>query len=65
MPEDRLAALRKAFDVTMKDKEFVAEALKLELEVRPVSGVEMTALVKELYASPPDVAQIAAAATRD
>ncbi len=65
VPEDRLAALRKAFDVTMKDKEFVAEALKLELEVRPVSGVEMTALVKELYASPPDVAQIAAAATRD
>ena len=49
----------------MKDKEFVTEALKLELEVRPVSGAEMTTLVRELYAAPPDVAKIARDATRD
>ncbi len=65
VPEDRVAALRAAFDATMKDKDFVTEALKLELEVRPVSGAEMTTLVRELYAAPPDVAKIARDATRD
>jgi tripartite-type tricarboxylate transporter receptor subunit TctC len=38
IPQARVAALRKAFMDTMKDKEFRAEAMKGKLEVNPISG---------------------------
>ena len=59
MPAERLAALRAAFDATMKDPDFLAEAKKLELEVAPVSGVEIERLVREVYAAPGDVVRLA------
>lgn len=56
VPADRIEALRKAFDATMKDKDFLAEADKLKLEiVDPVSGAEMQKLMADLYKSPPEV----------
>jgi tripartite-type tricarboxylate transporter receptor subunit TctC len=55
IPEDRKIALRKAFDDTMKDPEFLAEAKTLSLEVEPVSGAEVDRLIAELYRSSPDV----------
>ena len=56
VPADRIEALRKAFDATMKDKEFLAEADKLKLEiVDPVSGADMQKLMADLYKSPPEV----------
>jgi tripartite-type tricarboxylate transporter receptor subunit TctC len=64
VPADRLAALRAAFDATMKDPQFLAEAKRLDLEVRPVSGAEVEKLIKEIYASPPDVVKRAAQAEK-
>ncbi len=64
VPADRVAALRKAFDDTMKDKAFLEEAEKTKLEVQPVSGEEVQALVAELYQSPPDVVKLAAEAVK-
>ncbi len=49
VPAERVAALRKAFDDTMKDKEFLAEAEKLNLEITPVSGEKMQNLISDLY----------------
>ena len=48
VPADRLAALRKAFDDTMKDREFLAEAARLNLEITPVQGLRIQALVEEI-----------------
>ena len=48
VPADRVAALRQAFDETMKDPEFLVECKKLQLEVTPMSGIEMQKLVAEL-----------------
>jgi len=59
LPEDRKQALRRAFDETMKDPEFLAEAKRTELEVRPVSGTQIDALLNELYSTPPDVVKLA------
>jgi tripartite-type tricarboxylate transporter receptor subunit TctC len=59
VPEERKQALRKAFDDTMKDPAFLAEAKKTELEVHPVSGAEIDALLNDLYQSPPEVVQLA------
>jgi len=59
VPADRLQALRAAFDATMKDPAFLAEAKKQELEVRPVSGAEAEVLIKQIYATPPEIVKLA------
>jgi tripartite-type tricarboxylate transporter receptor subunit TctC len=64
VPPARLAALRAGFDATMKDPQFLAEAKRLDLEVRPVAGTDVEKLIKEIYASPPDVVKLAAQAEK-
>jgi tripartite-type tricarboxylate transporter receptor subunit TctC len=59
VPAERLAALRAAFDATMKDADFLAEARTADLDVRPVSGAAVEALIKEIYASPPEAIKLA------
>jgi hypothetical protein len=55
VPPDRLAALRSAFDATMKDPEFLAEAAKQRLLVTPMTGPEVESFIKALYQAPPDI----------
>ncbi len=57
LPDDRKAALRAAFDATMKDPEFIAEAKARGQEVNPVSGAEIDKLLAELYATPKDIVE--------
>jgi tripartite-type tricarboxylate transporter receptor subunit TctC len=64
LPPERLQALRAAFDATMKDPDFLAEAKRLNLEVRPVSGANVEKLIRDIYASPPDVVKLAAQAEK-
>ena len=52
LPADKLAMLRKAFDETMKDPDFIAEAKKQKLELDPHSGEYLEKLVREIYATP-------------
>jgi len=54
LPADKLQMLRDAFDATMKDPEFLAEAEKLKLETAPRNGAYLTALINEIYATPKD-----------
>jgi tripartite-type tricarboxylate transporter receptor subunit TctC len=55
IPEDRKAALIAAFDATMTDADFLAEAQKLSFEVHPVSAATIDALLAEVYTTPKDV----------
>jgi len=48
-PQDRVNVLRKAFEETMKDPEFLAEAKKAKLGVDPVSGNEVQRIVGGLF----------------
>ncbi len=59
IPADRAKALRMAFNKTTADKDFLAEADKHHLEVRPTDGQEVEDLVKEIYDAPPDVKKMA------
>ena len=61
VPADRAEALRKAFMETMQDKDFLADADRAQMEITPVPGADIQALVKELYSLPAAVAQKAAA----
>jgi len=60
VPKDRADALRKAFMDTMNDKDFRADADKAKMEITPVPGDRLDALVKEIYATPKAIAQKAA-----
>jgi tripartite-type tricarboxylate transporter receptor subunit TctC len=62
IPEDRKAALIKAFDATMKDPDYLAEAAKLKIDVNPVSAAALDRLLAELYATPKDVVKKASEA---
>ena len=55
IPADRKAALVAAFDATMKDPEYLADAKKLDIDVNPVSGKALEELLAELYATPKEV----------
>jgi tripartite-type tricarboxylate transporter receptor subunit TctC len=60
IPKERAAALRQAFMDAMKDKDFLAEADKAQLEITPVTGPDVEQLVKEVYQTPPAIAAKAA-----
>jgi tripartite-type tricarboxylate transporter receptor subunit TctC len=62
IPDDRKAALRRAFDDTMKDREFLEEAAKLDLEISPVGAQAIDKLLVELYKTPKSVVEKTAAA---
>ena len=56
VPVDRLAALRAAFDATMEDPKFLADAQRLELPVAgPISGLPEQALVESSYRTSPEL----------
>jgi tripartite-type tricarboxylate transporter receptor subunit TctC len=59
IPADRARALREAFDATMKDPDFIAEAKGQNLDVDPVSGAEVETLIREVYASSPEAVRLA------
>jgi tripartite-type tricarboxylate transporter receptor subunit TctC len=55
VPADRVAALRRAFDETVKDPEFLAEANKSKLTVGPLAGEELQKLIGEVSDLPPEL----------
>jgi hypothetical protein len=55
VPAARLQTLRRAFDATMKDPAFIADAAQLQLELSPMTGEEVQAVVAKLAGTPPEV----------
>jgi tripartite-type tricarboxylate transporter receptor subunit TctC len=58
VPEDRVAAVSKAFATMMKDPEFLAEAKKANIDIDIVTGDEIRALLQRVYATPPDIVEV-------
>jgi len=56
-PASLLAALRKSFDATMKDKEFLETAKKRNIEIDPSPGAEMEPILEKVMATPKSVIQ--------
>lgn len=52
IPADRLSDLRRGFQATMADKDFVADAAKSQLEIEPLSAAEMEKLLAAAYGTP-------------
>ena len=62
VPMDRVTALRRAFDATMTDAGFLAEAEKAQLDLNPVAGEKLQQIVEDIVAAPKPVARKLAAA---
>jgi tripartite-type tricarboxylate transporter receptor subunit TctC len=57
VPAERVETLRAAFDATMKDAGFLADAKKSGMDIKPMSGARIQQIVQEIVASAPaDVA---------
>jgi tripartite-type tricarboxylate transporter receptor subunit TctC len=52
VPPQRVEALRAAFDATLKDEDFLAEARQLQLDVEPLSGRQIDELLASAYEAP-------------
>ena len=52
LPANRLKMLRDAFNATMKDADFIADAKKSKLDLEPEDGEHLTALIMKIYATP-------------
>jgi tripartite-type tricarboxylate transporter receptor subunit TctC len=55
VPPQRLEALRQAFDDTVRDPEYLAEAKARALHVELVTGAELEAVLRRLYATPSEI----------
>jgi len=58
-PAAQLAILRKAFDATMADPKFLADAEKLRIDVAPLSGAQVQEVVRKLFEAPPEIVALA------
>jgi tripartite-type tricarboxylate transporter receptor subunit TctC len=55
VPADRLAALRKAFDETVTDPDYLAEAMARGLHTELVTGARLDDVLRRLYATPKEI----------
>jgi tripartite-type tricarboxylate transporter receptor subunit TctC len=62
IPPERLAALRAAFDETMRDPEFLSEAQKVALDIDPATYQQVEQLLAQLTDYPKDLLEKAKAA---
>jgi tripartite-type tricarboxylate transporter receptor subunit TctC len=61
VPAERVAALRKAFMAALADPALLAEAGKMKLDVEPLSGEDVQAMVAQLFAMPKRIVERAKA----
>jgi len=64
VPADRIAALRKAFDETMKDKEFLADAEKTAIDIIPMDGATVAKMWTEFTSIPAAIVEQAKKVTK-
>lgn len=57
VPDKRVEALRAAFDATLKDEAFLADARKRQMDLRVMSGQEVEAAMDELFRTPGEIVE--------
>jgi tripartite-type tricarboxylate transporter receptor subunit TctC len=57
VPAKTVEIIRNAFDATMKDPEFDADATKMGAELAPMTGKEVQAVVEEVLSAPPEIVE--------
>jgi tripartite-type tricarboxylate transporter receptor subunit TctC len=60
VPSDLLEALRIAFNETIKDPKFVADAAAMRIDLEPETGDQIASQIERVYAAPKNVIALAA-----
>jgi tripartite-type tricarboxylate transporter receptor subunit TctC len=60
IPEERKAALRRAFDATMQDPAFLEDAAKQRLDIAPITGEAIETFLRDAYGTPRPLVERAA-----
>jgi tripartite-type tricarboxylate transporter receptor subunit TctC len=60
-PNEQIKILRAAFDATMTDPQFLADAEKMKISITPLPGAKVQALIEKLYVTPKDLVERAKA----
>ena len=63
-PAAQLSVLRRAFDATMTDPQYLADAKKLRIDISPLPGAKVQEIVQKLHATPKNIVQAARTAIR-
>lgn len=63
-PPAQLAILRAAFDKTVADPQFLADAEKMRIDIEPLSGAKVQEVVARLYKAPKNIVERARKAIR-
>jgi tripartite-type tricarboxylate transporter receptor subunit TctC len=63
-PPAQLEVLRAAFDKTMSDPQFLADAERMRVDIEPLSGAKVQEVVQGLYATPKAIVERARKAIR-
>jgi tripartite-type tricarboxylate transporter receptor subunit TctC len=58
-PQEYVTILRTAFDATMADPQFLADAQKMHIDVSPLPGATVQDLVQKFYATPKAIVELA------
>jgi tripartite-type tricarboxylate transporter receptor subunit TctC len=61
LPPGRVAELRAAFMATTKDPDFLADAARMRLDLSPLSGDELQAIIEKSFAYSPSIVAMAEA----
>ena len=64
VPAERVAAMRKAFDETMRDSAFLADAKKRRMDIEPMTGEKVQAVIEKAVATPQAIIEKAQAALK-
>ena len=59
VPHERIDALRRAFDATMKDREFLAEAERANTDISPTTGAAAQRVALDIFNTPPEILALA------
>ena len=60
VPKYMVKALRTAFDETMQDPKFLADAERMRIQPEPMAGAQIEEEIKHAYAAPKDIVALAA-----
>jgi hypothetical protein len=57
LPPERLGGLRLAFDAMHRDPQFIEEANRMKLNIRPLTGSQVTDAIKTIYGTSRDIVE--------
>jgi tripartite-type tricarboxylate transporter receptor subunit TctC len=57
VPAETVATMRRAFDAMMNDKEFIADADRIQLETDSMTGEELQKMIAEVAKTPPAIVE--------